>query len=87
MKHDPAIHALHVNPYRALVQDAGPLQIGDIVTVLFSHTSPEGEDRRGTVIELYRFDRFKVEVTFDDGATECFSVPRDLLQLVRRADA
>ena len=64
-----------------------PLFVGDQVSILFSQVSPAGPDLRGTVTEVLRGERYRVEIVGDDGATYAYSAPRDLLLLVRRADA
>ena len=42
---------------------------------------------QGVVTELFRGDRVKIELITADGETCRYSVPRDLLQLVRGANA
>jgi len=62
------------------------LQVGDRVQITF--VDDEGVlPWEGTVIAAFEGDRFKVELIADDGSVHRYSVPRDLLQLVRRADA
>ena len=64
-----------------------PLFVGDIVTVLFSRIEAGGLDRRGTITEMFRHDRYQIECIGNDGEAYRYSAPRDLLKLVRRGDA
>ena len=62
------------------------LHVGDRVQLTF--VDEEGVlPWEGMVTEVFKGNRFKVELIADDGSTHRYSVPRDLLQLVRRADA
>lgn len=84
------VFELHPLPTRPLLKypcEDSPLFVGDVVNVKFSLQTSGDIDRRGTVTEVYRYDRFKVECVDDAGETCKFSVPRELLRLVRRGDA
>lgn len=62
------------------------LQVGDRVMIQF--VDEVGRiDWQGTVTEIFKGDRFKVELIDAHGQTHRFSAPRDLLTLIRRADA
>lgn len=62
------------------------LAIGDHVEILFE--DEQGElPARGMIAEVFRGDRFKVEVLDEAGEIHRYSAPRDLLRLVRRAEA
>ena len=89
MHHDPAMYIVHPDPYRpadARSDRPALLMPGDIVTVLFSgHMWLD--DQRGTVRRALADDRYCVVVNDETGEDRLYSVPRDLLVLVRRADA
>jgi len=84
---DPDCTIIHRSPYATMPKPAGPeiLMVGDIVKLTC------GEDAApyltGTITEVFKGDRYKVEVTDIDGAVYRYSVPRDLMRLIRRADA
>ena len=83
------VYELHPLPTRPLPKTPGegqPLFVGDIVTVLFSRAQVGGLDGRGTITEMFRHDRYQIEIIGNDGEAYHFSAPRDLLKLVRRGD-
>lgn len=62
------------------------LHVGDRVQITFD--DEEGVlPWEGMVTEVFKGDRFKVELVADDGSVHRYSVPRVFLQLIRRADA
>ena len=81
------LHAVPGLPLPKVPGDDSPLFVGDIVTIMFSLQSAGAVDLRGTVTEVYRHNRYKIETIDDAGDTRKVSVPRELLRLVRRADA
>lgn len=83
----PDCTIIHPVPYRSRTKAPGPdaLLAGDVVALLYD--DPYGCVLQGTITGHYQGDRYKVEVTDIDGQTYRYSVPRDLLRLVRRAEA
>ena len=89
MMSDPTMRIVHRLPYAmpdARTDLPAILLPGDIVTVLFSQHM-NLVDQRGTIRRAESGDRYCVVVTDETGEDCLYSVPRDLLILVRRADA
>lgn len=88
MKLDPTRTIIHRFPYATMAKPTGPdaLLIGD--TVALGQPGQDNEPLlQGTITEILGTDRYKVEITDIEGRVFRYSVPRDLIILVRRADA
>lgn len=86
---DPTMRIVHQDPYRPARARADRPELllpGDIVNVLFSGHMWLN-DHRGTIRCALNNDRYCVVITDEAGEDRLYSVPRDLLVLVRRADA
>lgn len=86
--HQPDHTPLYHDSPGVIVPSTPPshLQVGDRVMIRFADELGPN-DWIGSVTETFRGDRYKVEFIGADGREHRFSVPRDLLTLVRRADA
>ena len=88
MNLDPDCIIIHRSPYAPMAKPSGPdaLLIGDVVAL-----GQPGRDNEplleGPITEAFAGDRYKVEITDIEGRVYRYSVPRDLIILVRRADA
>lgn len=81
-------YTMHRSPYATMAKPTGPeiLMVGD--TVALGQPGQDNEPLlQGLITEVFGADRYKVEITDIEGRVFRYSVPRDLIILVRRADA